>query len=265
MRSAYHVAAVALLAVATALGAAAPPEAAPVIELPPAPVPPPVPQPVGARVKLGAGQAYDVRAKVPCVVRAYPAGLVSVETETVAAGETLRVREAFTDGAKSRTYRGPLTVYSVRAVGTGACELVVTPLGLKSETEIVTVALDVDAGQGPIPPPKPKPEPKPDPKPEPVKVESVWVIVVEDASAPRTLDTAKALNDPFWAGLKPKHSFRHYLSTAKPAIDNGYVEQGKRVGFPAVLILDAKDGDVLKAFTLGTVADLDAQVKAVVK
>jgi hypothetical protein len=154
--------------------------AAPPIELPvapPAPVPPAPPP--GASVKLAAGQVYDVRCSVPCVVRAYPPGLVSIDAEAVPAGETLRVRDNFTDGAKSRAYKGALTVYSVRAVASGKCDLVITPLGFKAEAEIVTVSLDVVAGKGPQPPP---PNPDVDPAPVP-KVESFRVLMVYESAA----------------------------------------------------------------------------------
>lgn len=145
--------------------------ALPAVELPASPTPqPPVvpPVPAGARVKLAAGVTYDIKCRTECVVRAYPAGLVSVTREAVAAGETLRVKDAFSDGSVSHVYKGPLTIYSVRSVGTGPVEVVITPLGLATENDIVTVGIDADSGQGPIPPPKPKPpEPKPDPKPDP--------------------------------------------------------------------------------------------------
>lgn len=114
-------------------------------------------------------------------------------------------------------------------------------------------------------PPEPGPKPKPDPKPDPAKADSVWVIVVEDAAGPRTVEVAAALNDPFWQALRPKHDFRHYQSDSKTAIDNGYVKQAKEVGMPAVLVLDAKDGAPLKAFKLGKVADINTAVREVVK
>ncbi len=213
---------VVLLGAAT-LGAA-PPDAPPrpVIELPPGPPPAPLPKPApGARVKLGAGQVYDVRAQVSCVVRAYPAGLVAVAKEEVAAGETLRVRDTFSDGATTRTYKGPLTVYSVRAVGTGACELVVTPLGLKSEAEIVTVAFDVDAGQGPQPPPpKPidPPQPKPVDPPAPIPAAGLHVLVVYESA-----DLSKYPSGQ-QAAIYAK-SVRDYLNATCPAGPDGKTRQ----------------------------------------
>lgn len=162
---------------------------APPIELPtPAPAPPPPPV-VGAAVKLTAGQVYDVRASVPCVVRAYPPGLVSIDAETVPAGETLRVRDTFTDGAKSRTYKGPLTVYYVRPVKTGECQLVITPIGLKVEADIVSVA--IEANVGPRPPP---PEPGPAPQPKPVPAD-LWGFVIVEETGDAVAGRAALLGD----------------------------------------------------------------------
>lgn len=231
----------------------------------PAPVPSPMPQPApaGSVLNLTPDVLYVFSDKDGELV-VQPEGLVTVMKEP----GPVTFKGKFAGGTGSiekKTFPGPF-VYSVDAVPgkSGRVYLALVRDGWKKGEPIPTTALDVNGGS-PQPDPKPKPDPQPDPKPAPVKVDSVWVIVVEDASAPRALDTAKALNDPFWAALKPKHDFRHYRSDAKPALDNGYVEQGKKVGFPAVLVLDAKDGDVLKAFKLGTVADLASQVKAVVK
>lgn len=131
--------------------------------------------------------------------------------------------------------------------------------GEQTRADFVVVVGDVQ--------PDPKPKPNPDPKPDPdvVKVDSVWVIVVEDAAGPRTVETAQALNDPFWQALRPKHDFRHYQSDSATAVGNGYVEQAKAVGMPAVLILDKKDGAPLKAFKLGKVADINSAVREVAK
>lgn len=111
----------------------------------------------------------------------------------------------------------------------------------------------------------PKPKPKPDPKPEPAKVESVWVIVVEDVNAVRTIEQARTLNDPFWASLKPKHDYRHYQSSSSVALDNGYVEALKPVGLPGVLVIDPATGKVLRSFKLGGVSEIQNAVKEVSK
>ena len=126
-----------------------------------------------------------------------------------------------------------------------------------TEPAVVTVVI---GGAAPVPPTPVDPDP-----PAP-KVESVWVIVVEDADAVRTVETAKLLNDTYWPTLKPKHDFRFYLSDAQTAKENGYTDAAKAVGYPAVLVVNAKDGDVLKAFkSNGTIGQVQDAVKGVVK
>lgn len=248
-----HVPAVLVLFAAPLL--AAPPDGVRLPKAPPAPAPAP-----GEVSRLAGDQWYVIDSDVPLVVLSSPAGLVKVTRD---AGP-VKMRGRFVDGAGSetRTYAGK-HVYTVEAIAAGRVELLVVPVGATDETGVIRRTIDVTAGRGPCPPPDP--EPKPDPKPDPAKVESAFVIVVEDASAPRSLETAKALNDPFWAGLKPKHDYRHYLSTARAAIDNGYVETAKGVGYPAVLVLDAKDGAVLKKFKLAGIDAVKAAVKEVTK
>jgi hypothetical protein len=168
---------------ATALCAAppegpAPAKAPPVdaVEFPREPAAPPAPVP---NARLGTGQVYDIRARVDVVVRAYPPGLVRVTKDVVPAGETLRAQGDFTDGAKTHIYKGPLTVYKVEPLKAGTVQLVVTPLGLKSEADIKTVALDVLKGPGPNPP-GPTPEPGPGP------VTSFRVFLVFESGAQMT-------------------------------------------------------------------------------
>lgn len=105
----------------------------------------------------------------------------------------------------------------------------------------------------------------PPPGPAPVKADKVWVFVVEDATVPRSIETAKFLNDPYWQTVKPKHDWRHYRSDSSTAIQAGYVNEAKAVGYPAVIILDAKDGAVLKKFKSNSAIEVDAAVKEVAK
>lgn len=138
------------------------------------------------------------------------------------------------------------------------------------ESEGVATTIIVGGGgdevaPNPKPKPDPKPEPKPQPKPQPAKVESVWVIVVEDVNAVRTIEQARTLNDPFWASLKPKHDYRHYQSSSSVAVDNGYIEALKPVGLPGVLVIDPATGKVLKSFKLGGIGEIQNAVKEVAK
>lgn len=218
---------------------------APPIELPtPAPAPPPPPAPVGAAVKLLAGQVYDVRCSVPCVVRAYPAGLVSIDAEAVPAGETLRVRDNFTDGAKSRAYKGPLTVYSVRAVASGTCDLVIVPLGLKAEADIVTVRLEVNAGKGPQPPPKPDDDPAPQPKPA-----DLWGFVIVEETGDAVAGRAALLGDRDLAAFLKAKGLRWRVvdkdvrtaAGETPADVRPWIEDAKGKPLPQVYLV-GKDG-----------------------
>lgn len=184
MRASYG-ASLLLASVASVLGAAAPED----IEFPAAPV---TPAPPAASVKLPAGTVYDIRCKVPCVVRAYPAELVTIGKEEVPAGETLRVRDEFFDGAKSHVYKGPLAVYSVRAAGKGTVQVVVTPIGFKHENEIKTVTLVVD-GTGPQPPPQP-PGPQPPDPPQPGPVTSFRVVFVWESGSTLTAAENSVIN-----------------------------------------------------------------------
>jgi len=144
------------------------------IHLPPSPPPFPTPAPVPAIavVPLSGTLVYDFRTTSLCDVSAYPSGLLTIKSDVVPANETLRIRDSFFDGATTRSYKGPCTVYFVTAAGTGTPQLTVTPIGLKDGKDIKRVVFDVKAGVGPIPPPKP-PEPKP-----PVPVTSFRVFFV---------------------------------------------------------------------------------------
>jgi len=215
-------------------------------------------------VSLAADQLFVIDSDIPVLVLASPRGLVSITEE---AGP-VKVRGKFVDGTgvETRTFKGK-SVVTVEAIAAGRCELLVVPVGAAKGEQVVRRTLDVIVGQGPIPPPVPRPDPKPqpEPKPDPLRVDSVWVVVVEDAAAPRTIETATALNDPYWGGLRPKHDWRHYVSDSPTAIANGYVEQAKRVGYPAVLVLSATDGDPLRVFKLTTVAAIKTAVTEVTK
>lgn len=178
-----------IVGVANEVIAADPPPGDSII-LPPSPAPVVPPVPVGAPIKLTGTLIYDVRCKVPCVVRAYPANLVSITKEEVAAGETLRVKDDFSDGAKTHSYKGAMTVYFVKALGKGAVDLVITPVGFKAESEIVTVSLDVDAGQGPQPPPGPNP-PVP---PTPVPVTSFHSFIIRESMATHTKEQVSVMD-----------------------------------------------------------------------
>lgn len=132
-------------------------------------------------------------------------------------------------------------------------------------TEPVVVTVVIGDGAPPVPPkPEPGPNPQPDPAPVP-QADKVFVILVEDAQAARTVELARALNDPWWATLKPKHEYRFYQSDSATAKANGYTAEAERVGYPATLVLDAKDGTVLKRFKFAGIESVKTAVKEVAK
>jgi len=172
-----------LLAPSAAVGA----EPARSIRLPAAPVlpqpMPPAPNPA-AVVRLAGDSLYVIDAKVDCVVRAHPAGLVKVQKKK----GPRDISAKFVDGTglvEDRTYDGPF-VFVVTAAGTGRVELDVIPIGLKSEADIASAVIDVDAGEGPRPPPKPEPNPDEPPKPveppAPIPGDGLRVLVVYESA-----------------------------------------------------------------------------------
>ena len=176
MRGVTRGAAVLLLLAPTAADGAEPARS---IRLPAAPVlpqpMPPAPDP-GAVVRLAGDSLYVIDAKVDCVVRAHPAGLVKVQKKK----GPRDISAKFVDGTglvEDRTYDGPF-VFVVTAAGTGRVELDVIPIGLKSEADIVTAVIDVDAGEGPRPPPKPDDPPKPKPDEPPPKPATTFQVLL---------------------------------------------------------------------------------------
>lgn len=164
-----HGAALLLVLVASAVGAA--PADGP-IRVPVGPVvPTPMPAPPGpdAAIRLAGDQLFVIDSDNPILVLASPKGVVRV-TEEVG---PIRMRGRFVDGVgtETRTFKGK-AVFVVEALVSGRCEILVVPAGAK-ESQVIRRTLQVEAGEGPIPPPKPlPPEPKPpEPKPEPKPVE----------------------------------------------------------------------------------------------
>lgn len=150
----------------------------PVIVVPPAPVPPVDP---AAIPKLPADTLYVITSKVECVIRAHPAGLVSITKKK----GPRDITAVFIDSAgksEDRTFAGPF-IYVVKASGVGKVDLDVIPLGLKAEKDIVSQTLDVNNGTSPIPPPVPPTPPVP---PGPVPVTSFHVFIVRESGTTHT-------------------------------------------------------------------------------
>lgn len=131
-------------------GISAPPEPQQ-IQIPSPPVTPPPPPVPNAKIALASDCWYVVNSKVECSVRGYPAGIVSVSAKK----GPRDISAKFVDGngtTEDRSYDGPF-LYVVRASGKGDCTLVITPLALKSDSDILTANLLVDSNTAPQPPP----------------------------------------------------------------------------------------------------------------
>lgn len=148
------------------------------IRLPVSPVvPTPMPSPPSPDAKVGllGDQWYVIESKVECIVRGYPAGLVTVASKKGPRDISAKFVDG-TGGVEDRSYDGPF-IYVVRAIGKGDCSLVITPVGVKTGADILVASLAVDSGMGPIPPPKPV---DPEPKVEPVT--SFRVILIYESA-----------------------------------------------------------------------------------
>lgn len=124
--------------------------------------------PLDTPVTLTPETLYVLDSDVPLIVLSSPPGLVRVTAEE----GPLRIRGVFVDAkfpgrVESRTYRGK-HIYTVDATDkNGPCELLVIPVGVKSESEVIRRPLIVGNGVRPSPNPNPQPQPPPAPSPNP--------------------------------------------------------------------------------------------------
>ena len=151
--------------------------------LEPQPLPSPVepPKPV-AVPKLTTDLIYVIDSDVEAIVTASPAGVVKVVGE---AGP-LRMRGKFIDGngkIQTKTFGGKF-IYTVEPLSSGRCEVIVIPVGVAKESQIVRRTIDVDAGEGPQPPPKPIDPPVPN---APIAGDGFKVLIVFEATQAQQL------------------------------------------------------------------------------
>jgi hypothetical protein len=150
---------------------------------PPTPTPVPTPTPPGTS-KLSSDVQYVIDADVEAFVIASPPGMVTVTKE---AGP-MRVRGKFIDsGGKTvtRKFEGKF-LYFIAPVDDkayGGCEVIVGPIGLKSESDIKRQMVMVDSGLAPQPPPVPPPGPPgPPAPPAPVPADKLRVLIVGESA-----------------------------------------------------------------------------------
>jgi len=148
-----------------------------VVEEQPAPVPPAPPTPI-AVPKLTPELLYVIDSDAECVVTASPLGVVNIVGE---AGP-LRLRGKFIESPnkiQTKNFAGKY-LFTVEPVGKGRVEILIIPVGAKSEKDIIRRTIDVDDGTAPQPPPKPIDPPTPD-VPAPIAGDGFKVLIVYEA------------------------------------------------------------------------------------
>jgi hypothetical protein len=118
--------------------------------IPPTPPPPPQPKPVGKILK---NEMYVVQSDGEFTIIASPSNLVTVTKES----GPVKIKGQFSGGSgrvETKTFSKKY-VNIVESIGNGTVELIIVPIGLKSESEIKRVQLIVECGNTPQPPPTP--------------------------------------------------------------------------------------------------------------
>lgn len=209
------------------------------------PAPPPKPNvgPVPV-TKLSDDTWYVIESPVKLIILHSPSGHVQVDPDE----GPVKIRGKFADGTgknEVRTYSSKF-VYSVSAIKAGQIELLIFPVGVQQESEVLRQSLTI-MGLEPNPPPKPDPPkpdpgPKPDPRPMPdPPSESILIEVIEDPMA-RTVDTSMVLEALVgWSALKDAgHDWRLYsIRSPEPlALEAIALAKEQNVPPPALIVRD---------------------------
>jgi len=226
-------------------------------EIPEPPQPKPARRPVPV-ASLSEDTWYVVESSVPLIVIHSPTGFVSVQPEQ----GPVKVRGKFADGTgktETRTFNSKY-LYFINAIKTGKIELLVVPVGLQTEQEILRQPLMI-MGQEPNPPPDPTPEPKPDPKPDPTPppVSSSLLIEVVEDPLNRKPDTAIVLSAlAEWNALKDKgHEWRIYSTRTQEPGGQQALKDLTGVPLPGMVVRDKVTKKVLRTMPLPlTMADV---------
>ena len=233
-----YVSSLCVLLGAFATATAAPPPQEIQIPLPPKPIPPPTPPVLpGQKINLVGNAWYVVNSKVECSVRGYPTGLVSIDAKK----GPRDISAVFVDGNginEDRSYDGPF-IYVVRASGVGDCALVITPIGLKSDSEIITSNLRVNDGTAPQPPPIVPPVV--------VEQQGIYIVIIEETGN-ATQARGQILQDPTLAAhmAAKQEKFRIVDKDAAtraatpPADVVRFLDQAKTMTLPVLFLVDSK-------------------------
>lgn len=172
----------------------------------PAPKPNRGPVPVSS---LSEDTYYVIESPVQLIILSSPPGHVQIDFDE----GPVKIRGKFSDGTgrnEIRTYSSKC-VYSVTALKAGQIELLIVPVGVSAEAEVIRQPLTV-MGLAPIPPPGPGPAPEPGPVPDnpPAPVASFRVIFVKESGATlnasqSSIPAAKVIRDYLIAKTTPEN------------------------------------------------------------
>lgn len=236
------------------------------------PAAPPATSP-GEALTLAADALYVIPSDEPFLLLASSPTLATSPVTITREAGPLRIRGKFLDGdgkVETRTYTAKhIAIVEPVKDATGRVELIHIPVGATDEKSAVRQLVDLGHAPQPppphvepAPPPKPQPPPVP-PEPKPVpKAGPLWLVFVDDGAS---VETAKiATNPAFLARMKAAGHKVHVYGVNDPAaVRNGYAKAAVKAGLPALIIVD-EDGDVVSAVPRpGTVAGVEAEVKAV--
>ena len=182
-------------------------------EILPAPTPIPVPNP-GSVPRLPADILYVISSAKPFIVLASPDSLLTVSQEM----GPLAIRGKFIetpDKSVTKRITDPY-IAIIEAMGSGRAEIIVVPVGVQREADIVRRMIDADVGPRPPPvpptPPDPPTPPKPPVPPPPPVVKSFRVIIVAESAKTLTAQqnsviSGKAVRDYLTANTTPENGF----------------------------------------------------------
>lgn len=138
----------------------------------------PTPEPDAAGVigEVRPDEWYIIESDAALIAITSPAGIASVAADS----GPLKIKGKFADSdgrTETRTYSAK-HIYTVEAVAAGKCELILIPVGVTGEAELVRQMLAV---VGPRPPPGPKPD-EPDPPKPPIPADGKRVLILYESA-----------------------------------------------------------------------------------
>ena len=139
------------------------------------PTPSPEPDAAGVIGEVRSDEWYIIEADAELIAITSPPGIARVVTDT----GPLKIKGKFADSdgrTETRTYSAK-HIYTVESVAEGKCELILIPVGVTGESELVRQMLAV---VGPRPPPGPNPD-EPDP-PKPIPADGKRVLILYESA-----------------------------------------------------------------------------------